>query len=352
MTEVSILLPTFSRNKNGMLSKSIESVLAQDFRDFELLVVDDGSSDGSDDTIRRFCALDPRVKHIRFDQNVGLPALTTAEALVQSAGRYIAWQFDDCEWKPDLLSVLHEHSLESGAGVVYGSALVSSTAGMRSLGEAFSRERLLEENYIANCATLIKREVFDRCGWLDPHVLLKRICDYDMWIRASAHFRFSFTDVVVAEEHGGTLADSLGNSVFLSKSLSDEYRSLDRDQFLKIGNRSNWNAFSKPPCVNDENIEDFCYVVVQHAMATGQMHVAVEVLSGAGFLAASPESICKWFGMQINKRVLAQQAEMTRYVDRLEYGNAEKKKYIKKLEDQVAELRFALQKSQPQANSV
>lgn len=108
MPLVSVLLPTHARNKSGLLSKAISSVLAQDFSDFELFVIDDGSSDGSVETIQEFCNLDKRVRHIRFEENVGLPALTAAHALKQSSGKYIAWQFDDCTWMSNHLIDLVE----------------------------------------------------------------------------------------------------------------------------------------------------------------------------------------------------------------------------------------------------
>ena len=91
MLIVSVLLPTYNRNDSGLLSNAINSVLSQDFSDLELLVCDDGSIDGSAETIRKFAEQDNRVKHIRFDENVGLPAYTTAVAFTQSIGQFIAW---------------------------------------------------------------------------------------------------------------------------------------------------------------------------------------------------------------------------------------------------------------------
>lgn len=93
----SIILPTFRCNESGRLARAIKSVLTQTQSDFELFIVDDGSTDGLVDTIKSF-QNDPRVKHIRFEKNIGLPALTCVSAFLQSAGDFIAWMFDDCEW--------------------------------------------------------------------------------------------------------------------------------------------------------------------------------------------------------------------------------------------------------------
>jgi glycosyltransferase involved in cell wall biosynthesis len=89
MPTVTVLLPTFARNKSGHLARSIQSVIDQTYRDFELIVVDDCSTDGSRETIQDFAARDPRVKTLRFDINTGMPAFTTGVAASRSQGEFI-----------------------------------------------------------------------------------------------------------------------------------------------------------------------------------------------------------------------------------------------------------------------
>src|SRR2546426_1073796 len=72
---VSIVLPTYRRYRSGQLQRALESVLTQTFEDFEFLVIDDGSTDGSADLIEKLRAQDARVVHVRHERNCGLPGL-------------------------------------------------------------------------------------------------------------------------------------------------------------------------------------------------------------------------------------------------------------------------------------
>lgn len=280
MPLISVLLPTYSRNASNHLRNAIESVLAQDIRDFELLVVDDGSTDGSSETIIEIASRDSRVKHIRFERNVGLPALTCAEAFRQSSGNYIAWQFDDCEWTPTLLSSLLSAAQENpDAGLIYGQAEMSIGNSSIILGEEFNRETLTQRNIIPNCATLIRREVFQTLGWLDPSIILKRTCDYDMWLRISRHYQIAYVNKVVATENGLSLPDSLGNSVTLISALAKKYQEHDRSKYLQIDNLKNWEPFTPNDWMNEEEKEQLAQLVFEHFIRTKKYAAAVSEVS-------------------------------------------------------------------------
>src|SRR5947208_2601809 len=92
---VSVVLPTYRRHAGGLLRRALASVLSQGFTDLELIVVDDGSTDGSQDLVLALQAADPRVVYVRHDLNCGLPALRVNEGIELARGRWIAFQFDD-----------------------------------------------------------------------------------------------------------------------------------------------------------------------------------------------------------------------------------------------------------------
>lgn len=99
-TLVSVVIPTF--NRRPMLSRAIASVLAQSHRHIDVVVVDDGSSDGTSDLLDELCAEDDRLRYVRREQRSGAAA---ARNLGISAARadLIAFQDSDDEWEPTKL---------------------------------------------------------------------------------------------------------------------------------------------------------------------------------------------------------------------------------------------------------
>ena len=265
MPLVSVLLPTHARNRSGLLSNAISSVLDQEFKDFELFVLDDGSSDGSAETIQEFCKRDNRVRHIRFEKNIGLPALTAAHAFIQSSGEYIAWQFDDCVWEKEHLSELVKIAQNQAEPViVYGQAKVKTNNGELVLGDNYVASDLEFRNFIPNVSTLIDRRIFNEIGWFDPSVILKRVCDYDFWYRASKKFKFIYIPKVIATENGLILNDSLGNSVSLFGNLANKVIKSDRSQYLLISNINNWNPFACAKWMDDNDVGHLAYLTLEH----------------------------------------------------------------------------------------
>src|SRR3954469_4147646 len=86
--EVSVVLPTWRRNAGGLLRRALESVLSQSFTDLELIVVDDGSTEGSRETVLAAQAADPRIVYVRHDLNCGLPAVRVNEGIELARGRW------------------------------------------------------------------------------------------------------------------------------------------------------------------------------------------------------------------------------------------------------------------------
>ena len=98
---ISVLIPTY--NYARFLPEAIESVLAQDFRDFELLIVDDCSADNTAEVVRPFCARDARVRFTVNGANLGM-VHNWNHCLEQARGEYIKFLFgDDKLWHPQAL---------------------------------------------------------------------------------------------------------------------------------------------------------------------------------------------------------------------------------------------------------
>lgn len=96
---VSVLLPVY--NREALVGDAVRSILAQSLADFELLVVDDGSADGSLEVVRSFD--DPRIRIVAHQANRGIPA-TRNTALDHARGRYLAWLDSDDVARPNRLA--------------------------------------------------------------------------------------------------------------------------------------------------------------------------------------------------------------------------------------------------------
>jgi glycosyltransferase involved in cell wall biosynthesis len=240
---VSVFMPTYRRGDSGLLEAAIESVLGQEFRDFELLVADDGSTDSTARILADFAAKDGRFRHIRHESNSGLPARRIAELLPIASGKYHAYMFDDDLWYPHALSTLIA-ALEAHPDwdMTYGNVRFPCSAehGTVVLGgiightpKDFDAERLRASNYIANVGVVHRREILDRVGALDPHVLVRRLCDWDLWLRIARRGSIGHTDVLVGETNGVATTDSLGHTASMDLELTQLYMSLDRDSLLR-----------------------------------------------------------------------------------------------------------------------
>lgn len=95
---VSIIIPVY--NAEDFLIETIESVQAQTYKNWELLLVDDCSTDSSGDLIEAKAKEDDRIKYIKLEKNSGA-AVTRNIGLSEASGRYVAFLDSDDIWKPD-----------------------------------------------------------------------------------------------------------------------------------------------------------------------------------------------------------------------------------------------------------
>lgn len=244
---VSVLLPTFRRGKNGLLDNAIQSVLRQDYQKWELIIIDDASTDGSEDIIRRYMQDDSRVRTIRHTYNIGLPAISEYEGICKAKGKYIAFIFDENEWERDYLAKTVAFMERTGANVSYGRVrLQIDTTGDNyiELGKK-SRDHLSyiqRANGIPNGAVVARREIFydPRVGLYDPHIASIKLCDWSLWKRAGRVYLIQPTDIVAGDEWGAVNSDSLGNSysytadVTIERESEIQYLDLSVDQFENI----------------------------------------------------------------------------------------------------------------------
>lgn len=222
---VSVIMPTYCRGDSGLLSRAIDSVLKQSFKNFELIIVDDGSIDNTASIINSYQRVDNRVIHIRHNLNSGLPALRVNEGLMVARGQFISYQFDDDEWTEEALEVLLEEiSNYTTPALVYGSCVYYKDSVEHVFSHDFDYSSLMDHNIIANNSVMHHISLFREFGGYDCHVLMRRLCDWDLWLRWSRKVPFKhvhkvISNVTIGEEFslGQTIDYDLGTFRILNR---------------------------------------------------------------------------------------------------------------------------------------
>ncbi|MDY7036863.1 MAG: glycosyltransferase family 2 protein, partial [Thermodesulfobacteriota bacterium] len=194
---ISVVMPTFQQARSGMLDRALSAVFNQTFKNFELIIIDDGSVDGTDLIIKRWLKKDKRVRLIRHEKNSGLPALRADEGILSARGEYITFAFDDDVWYENALdelyaAIISDHTIDAVYGIdrYYiqqedGFKLFSDSYG----GRDFSIRDIKVSNFIPCNAFLIKKESMIEVGLFAPHILMRRIADWDFWMRAGLRLK-------------------------------------------------------------------------------------------------------------------------------------------------------------------
>lgn len=237
---VSVIIPTF--NRANLLMLAIQSVLDQTFSDFELIVVDDASTDNTQQKVMSIN--DPRIQYILHQQNSG-ECGTRNTGLTAAKGQFIAFLDSDDEWLPNKLEkqLALFQTLPADVGVVYSWLKVINDQGhVIHMREPDIRgdvnDYLIYKNLIGTPSTvMIRKESIQPNLTFDTNL---RCCgDWDMWLQISRNFRFDVIPEPLAlyrdhnEDNRGSTNHEMvteGHLVFLSKNhqnIEDFYQKSD-----------------------------------------------------------------------------------------------------------------------------
>ena len=210
---VSVIIPTFNRAE--VVSRAVNSVLNQTFKDFECIVVDDGSTDETDSVLLGFA---DRIKVVKTE-NRGVSAARNTGAKL-AAGKYIAFLDSDDEWKPQKLQKQFDFMQKSASRISQtdetwvrnGKFVNKSAKYIRPSGNIFYN--CLEVCAVTPSSVMMERGLFFEYGGFDENF---PVCeDYDLWLRMSLKERFGLVDEPLIIKYGGN-ADQLSNSACLDK---------------------------------------------------------------------------------------------------------------------------------------
>jgi GT2 family glycosyltransferase len=214
---VSIILPAY--NGAAYLAESLQSCLDQTYRDLEVIVVDDASTDATGAIVAEFAAGDPRVRCVRHAMNRGLPvALNTGFAA--SRGAYLTWTSDDNRYLPIAIEEM-AHALDADPAVAYVYAdieLIDEDGAVVATESAMEPRELLTGHEGTGIACfLYRRSVYERIGDYAEDLFLAE--DYDYWLRVLAagiamrHLRAALYQY---RRHARSLTDARRGRTFLA----------------------------------------------------------------------------------------------------------------------------------------
>lgn len=188
---VSVIIPTYN---DPAVVDAIASVLGQSHRQLELLVIDDGSTDGTGDAVAAIG--DPRLRYIR--QPNGGNASARNAGLRHATGAAIAWLDSDDLWPPEFLASLLATLEHSGADVAYTSwdnhyldGRIVRDVRRDSFAAGQITASLFARTFVCWPATLSRRSALEGL-WFDPHLPIA--CDVDFMLRLSLRASFAFSE--------------------------------------------------------------------------------------------------------------------------------------------------------------
>lgn len=197
----SVIIPTF--NRAVFLREAIDSVLAQTEKDFELIVVDDGSTDHTRELVAEY---DDRIRYF-FQPNAGASAARNL-GIRHARGDFITFLDSDDLWLPKKLArqiqwmaayphllLCYTDEIWIRHGVRVNQKMIHAKAG------GWIYPLCLPRCIISPSSVLMRRELFDAIGWFDEQL---PVCeDYDFWLRVASRFEVGFISEPLIVKRGG-----------------------------------------------------------------------------------------------------------------------------------------------------
>lgn len=279
---LSVILTSY--NHSNFIAEAIQSVLDQDFEDFEFIIIDDNSSDNSCDIIRKFSEKDKRINLFEHKNNLGMVS-TVNEAISLSNGEFIAHMNSDDIWNDksklskqvDFLSNNASHAavftkvqlINEWGKEVEDSGLFSVAKNQDRI--SWLRQFFLHSNCLSYPSVMIRKKVFDELGKYDPRYSI--LLDLDMWIRMCRKYEIHILeDTHIKFRMGNNSASygkvNLGNYEFMM--ILKNYLDLNFDEFQNIFTPKNRD-------INEDNYKALLLLICLHTSRT-HLKFAVERL--------------------------------------------------------------------------
>lgn len=213
---VTIVLPTYNGEK--YIRQSIESVIGQTYKEWELIVIDDCSTDHTNQIVKEYVKKDHRVKLYKNLQNLRLPSSLNV-GFKKSRGQYLIWTSDDNLFKPEALETLRNRLRDNPKlGLVFSDMdyidsegrIIGHTPPIYSVNEIFYRN-------IVGASFMYRREVYQNIGDYNNQKFL--VEDYDYWLRIARKFDIQYVEksLYLYRQHKGSLTETKNHDMLDAK---------------------------------------------------------------------------------------------------------------------------------------
>jgi len=199
--KISVIIPTFNRSKT--IFRAIDSILKQTYKPYEIIVVDDGSTDGTKDlVINKY----PSIKYF-YQSNNGVSKARN-KGVHESKGEWIAFLDSDDEWLPKKLQEQKKNLEQNPTTFISHTNEIWIRNGVRvnqmkkhqKFG-GYIFDKCLEFCRMSPSSIMIHRKVFEDVGNFDEDLL---VCeDYDLWIRVTSKYLVTYIDDLMIKKYGG-----------------------------------------------------------------------------------------------------------------------------------------------------
>lgn len=200
---ISVIIPTF--NRAAVLLRAIDSVLKQQYKNFELIIIDDGSTDGTEILLKTFIE-NGVLKYFR-QENSGVSSARNCGAKM-AKGEWLSFLDSDDEWLPHKLQVQIDFlKTNPNFSIVYGQEIWirnGKRVNPRLIHQKFGGwifDKCVLQCLIAPSSVLLQKNLFIQMGGFDLDYI---VCeDYDLWLKISSLYEVGFISSPIMIKHGG-----------------------------------------------------------------------------------------------------------------------------------------------------
>ena len=242
---ISICIPTYNRSK--FIGEAIDSALNQTYQNYEIIIVDDGSTDNTEEVVKNFNS--PKIKYFK-KLHTGAPS-TRNFAINKASGEFISWLDSDDKLMPNTLSA-HVNKLckFKDADVIYGDLIMTNQNNIPlrkiTYNDWYQKNdallsAIIKENPLPNIGSIVKKNVYERVGLFDEKFI--RAHDYEWWSRAANTIiaKYNPIEAIYWRQHGGNLGAGSNKKVDYSYEVRIILSLLEKHQINQLFPYLNWS---------------------------------------------------------------------------------------------------------------